>query len=96
MTNINWRGQRQEETWRAYLDELAEAAGVVVDDRTGVAKGFQQRVDLQDALLKRARAFAESQNLLDDELGRFGLAGTTFTADDTTLFASPSVQTQQN
>ena len=60
------------------LGVFAKAGAVVVHERQGVAKGLEQRVDLQDLALEvdaGAAALAEVHNLLDNVLGRLCLAG---------------------
>lgn len=65
------------------LGVFAEPRGVVVHQRDGIAKGLEQRANLQDALLQlraAAAGLAQVHQLRHNVLGRFRLAGAGFAA----------------
>ena len=67
------------------LNVLAEARRVVVHERGGVAERLQQRVDLEDLELEARVAQAQVNEVLDEVLGRLGLARARFAADHAAL-----------
>ena len=78
---------------------FAEARRVVVADGGGVAETLEQRRRLEDLFgdqrrRRRRSGFVDGGQVLHDQLGRFRLARTAFTADDHHLClpASPARQ----
>merc|ERR1712012_655591 len=75
-------------------DELTKSGGVVISHSLGIAPGFQDRVGLDNLVLKRGLSLlplarrADGGKVRDDLLGVLSLSSTRLTSDENRLIAA--------
>ena len=86
--SVSERRKKEKKKKEEGKKKLYEAGRVVIAGGLGISKGLQDRVGIEELVLDTVHlcaAATDSGNVLHDDLGRLGLAGTTLTSNNDTL-----------